>query len=87
MLKSKIGVHIQQTGEQVQELGCNASENLPGPWNHHESVYKSAMQQFSLFNYSHEQRRVLLLDRIDGAYFLTSQSWLIICVMTQCSFI
>ena len=31
MLKNKIGIHTQQTGEQDQELGCNASENLPGP--------------------------------------------------------
>jgi hypothetical protein len=60
MLKNKISVHIQQTGEQVQQLGCNASENLPGPWNRHESVYKPAKQQHSLFNHSREQRRVLL---------------------------
>jgi hypothetical protein len=38
MLKNKIGIHKQQTGEQVQELGCDASENLPGPWNQHKSV-------------------------------------------------
>jgi len=38
MSKKKIGIHIQHTGKQVQEMGCNASENLPGPWNHHKSV-------------------------------------------------
>jgi len=88
MLKNKIGIHIQQTGEQDQELGCNASENLPGPWNHHVSVSKSAKQQHNHFNHSCEQTRVFLLDRIDGVYFLYKPIMtdnLIFCVMTQCS--
>lgn len=78
MLKNKIGIHIQQTGRQDQELGCNASENLPGPWNYHVSVYKSAKQQHSHFNHSCEQTRVFLLDRIDGVFFLNKPSWLTI---------
>jgi hypothetical protein len=34
-----------KTGEQVQELGCNTSKNLPSSRNHYESVYKFAKQQ------------------------------------------
>jgi hypothetical protein len=30
-VKNKIGVHMEETGEKVQELGCYASENVPGP--------------------------------------------------------
>jgi hypothetical protein len=70
MLKNKIGIHIQQTGEQDQVLGCNASENLPGPWNYHVSVCKSANLQHNHFNHSCEQTREFVLDKTDGAYFL-----------------